>query len=234
MFNNKNRTITKYDHRISYKEISKNVFDSLKSIKFKKATLKDIVGEFQNRYHYYPDTGRVTWDGQITDSRGGSWYDSIGKYCGGNSELLEKILQETIKQENMHRELGKEERQILKRGPKEVPFACAGQINHSTKNPYTELQIEKFKKYQEELDVFKRTDEEYLANDKKQRDYYYRNNSLQKLRKKLATFDAKTFLKDHEGKFVFIISYSDHDSDGCIMEHGGVFKTVPHVQVSHH
>jgi hypothetical protein len=58
---------------------------------------------------------------------------------------------------------------------------------------------------------------------------------MRELQEKIAEEDAQNFLDDNKGKFIFIISYSDNDgTQGCTMEHGNIFRNVPHVRISQH
>ena len=235
MFFGKDGGISVYERDgLSYSQVSTDVFNSLKDKLFKRATLKDIVEEFENRYHYYINSSTIMFDGQETDKHGGCWSEKIDKYCGSDPKLLEELRQEILKSEQLCCDLRDEETQILKRGPKEVPYAWGGHINYSTKKPYTKEQIKRYKKYSDDVHEFKRSDEEYIAYVKKRNEHWH-DEKKDKLKKKLATVDAKAFMRDNEGKFIFIVSYSDNDGgDGSTMEHGNVFKNVPHIRISHH
>jgi len=235
MFKGKDGGLSAYDNDgLSFSQVSENVFSSLKDKKFKKATLKDIVVEFEQRYHYIVESNNTMWYGKITDKDGGSWYYKIDKYCGSDPKLLEELRQEIIKSENLWTQLREEETEILKRGPKEVECAYKGGKNFKSERLYTEAEIAAYDKYLKLLEKFKETDKEYIDYSKR-RMKYFQNKQIDILKKKLATVDAKAFLKNNEGKFIFIVSYSDNDgSVGSTMEHGNIFRHVPHETISHH
>lgn len=51
----------------------------------------------------------------------------------------------------------------------------------------------------------------------------------------VATQLAEKFCKENEGNYIYYFSYGDEDGEFMSqMEHGGTFKEVPHIQVSHH
>ena len=86
------------------------------------------------------------------------------------------------------------------------------------------------------MDEFKKTDKAYVAYEKKRsKSWKSVYIELSALRTKVAMKDAKAFLNDNKGKFVFVISYSDNDgAQGATMEHGDIFRNVPHVVISNH
>jgi len=50
---------------------------------------------------------------------------------------------------------------------------------------------------------------------------------------RIAMNDALKFLQDNQGKFIVELNYGD-DSGDAVLEHGGIFENLPHVQVSMH
>ena len=102
MFYGKNETISVYDEEgLSTLNIAKNVMDKLQNKKMKRATIKEVAEIFVNRYHYYPESRNVIWDGKITDNDGGAWLENDRRYFGSDPKLLEEIKQFYIKDENL-------------------------------------------------------------------------------------------------------------------------------------
>jgi len=53
------------------------------------------------------------------------------------------------------------------------------------------------------------------------------------LNKKIAKSDAKAFMDDNKGAFFAILSYADENGE-TTLEHGNIFRKLPHVTISHH
>jgi hypothetical protein len=54
-------------------------------------------------------------------------------------------------------------------------------------------------------------------------------------RTKVAVILAEKFCKENKGNYLYFFSYGDENGEFMSeMEHGGTFKDVPHIQVSHH
>ena len=60
---------------------------------------------------------------------------------------------------------------------------------------------------------------------------YY--NRLDTVIRKQAEVKAKQFIDDHKGWWYTILKYSDECGQG-LLEHGGIFRHIEHIQVSHH
>jgi len=234
MFNGKDGGLSCYDQdRLSYSQVASNVFASINDKDRKAAKLKEIAEEFESRYYYIVKSSSTMFDDKVTDQDGGSWYYKMDKYCGSDPAILEDLRQAIIKHEKLSNQLRDEEKRILKRGPKPVAYAWKDGTDYNTKKPYTKIQIDAYENYNKQLEKFKTTDKDYLAYNKKWRELH--DDPVDKLTRKLALIDAKAFMKDNEGKFIFIVSYSDNEGgDGSTMEHGNVFRNVPFSRISHH
>lgn len=54
-------------------------------------------------------------------------------------------------------------------------------------------------------------------------------------RRKIAKELAVQFMKENIGRVIYFFSYSDEDGDfWSEMEHGEIFRKLPHLQISHH
>ena len=67
-----------------------------------------------------------------------------------------------------------------------------------------------------------------IAEDKEWNDYYERSNEA-------ARKIAASFWEEHKDKEILIFEYSDNDGSlFSTMEHGDIFRKLPHIRVSHH
>jgi hypothetical protein len=208
------------DYELSYIQISNNVFESLNDKKLKSVTVNQIADIFSNQYHFI----------------NGEWYPAIDKYHGSDLTLLQNLKQEIIKADTECLNLSAERTEILKRGPKNVPYAyTGGYYNYETKKLFTKTQINNYNKFVSALDKFETTDLEYIDYTKRYNHYSQHSyKSVQKARNKLAMADAVAFINDNKNRFIFIVTYGDDNRDGTVMEHADIFKNVPHVRISNH
>jgi hypothetical protein len=238
MFGGKDVVVSCYDNGgLSYSDIASRVFHSLESNKFKKATLKDIVEEFNGRYRYYPKGHNVFWDGRTSDEYGGAWTGKIGPYYGSDEESMEDLKKHIIQYEEKIRKLNDMEREVVSKSGLNAPqFAYAGGVHHDTNKPYTKNEIARYEAYMDALAKFKEKSKEYKKLQEDRRDLYVLNCKVtDKHSSKVAECDAQNFLNDNKGMFVFIVEYSDDSSDvNCTMEHGEIFRNVSHVRISKH
>jgi hypothetical protein len=237
MFNGEDGKISVYDQvGLSYAKIATNVFNDLKHNSFKKATLKAIVEEFEGHYHYYSQ-GNVFWSGRINDEMGGAWVERIGRYFGSDMEIMDKIRKHIIEREEQDKKDKEREKEIIaKSGLKEPKYAYQGGIDYRTKKSYTKKEIKDHDSYMEALEKFKTTNPEYIEFIKTKNMLWRKErDAFHNLVLTMATKDAQNFLDDNKGKFVFIISYSDNKGEtGRTMEHGNIFRNVPHVTKNNH
>ena len=56
-----------------------------------------------------------------------------------------------------------------------------------------------------------------------------------RLTKIAATELADPFWEANKDKYLYALEYSDNEGQkGCVLEHGNVFRNIPHIQISHH
>ena len=247
MYDSKDGGISVYDYDgLSHSQISSTVFDDIKHGNFKSATLKDLIELFSQRYHYAKN---VIWvHGSIPDEDGGRWSEKLGRYFGFNKELLQELKRlEDRNNEEDRRGMSEEHRLIELSGiPKPAnPHAYEGGIDPYTNKPYIKSQIAEAKKYEAAEKKFRETNPAYLKAQKKRWDSQHKRwdevakvrkqIAKAEVRKQIAKADAQNFLDDNKGKFIFIVSYGDENgANGCTMEHGDIFRKVPHIWVSQH
>lgn len=235
MFNSKNETINIYDmDGLSTFKIAQTVMDNLKSKKMKRATINDVAEIFMNRYNYYPQGRNVFWAGKQTDKDGGSWMENDRRYFGSDPKLLEEIKQYYIKEQLDSDKYWADERRIMSKFS--IPKVRYASTSGKNKNgePFSKTEISAYIKYEKQIEEFKKTDKEYLAHKKCGLDWS-KLEQIHKIKMKLAKKDAKKFFDANKGKFIFVQEYSDNQgNNGCIMEHGGIFRNVEHIQVSNH
>jgi hypothetical protein len=83
------------------------------------------------------------------------------------------------------------------------------------------------------LTYFRKTDPEFLKYEKDRKKHWQKSaKSISNIRTRLAQKDAKNFMNDNKGKYIFVVNYGDY-KDG-ILEHGNIFRNVPHLVVSRH
>lgn len=226
------------DDGLSYRQVTERVFNDIDRKNAITATLARVVEEFSSRYHYSPNIpgcgGHCFYMGGNRDEDGGSWSEKRDRYFGADEKLIEEFKALCIKDEKEEEELRKEERRILDRfTPQRPQCAYKDGIDSLTKKPYTKEQINTYNKWEKDYENFRKTDPEFLAYDKKRWATLEQKWKRQaEVCKKLAEVDAKNFLKDNKGKFIFIVSYDDGSE--AVMEHGRIFRNVPHVRVNHH
>lgn len=227
------------DEGMSYRQVAKRVFDDISLENAKEASLADIVEEFSGRYWYEPNVfSRVFHLGGQIDEQGGSWPENRDRYYLFDNKLMEELKRKSIEFAMEEKELHEEEHKIEERFRRTVmkrpSFAYEGGTNPMTKKPYTKEEIKAHKEYEKKHQQFCESDKQYLEHQKKQSDFWDRkHDALDALAKKIAAVDASNFMKDNKGAFVFLVSYGDESGEG-VMEHGKIFRNVPHVRISHH
>lgn len=223
---------------LSYSQVSEILFEDLKAKNFKEASLNDIADYISSRLDYSIHNNTISWFNSPTvDDHGGFWRYEINKYCGSNKELLEKLRTEIIRSEEQTKAIKEEEEIIIeKSGISPAPYAYPGGRDYKTGKPDTKKAIKRYTDYVKAMATYRTTNKEYIALDKKRsRQWQERYSSIDNLRKKISLGDARNFLDDNKGKFVFIISYSDNDgNERATMEHGNIFRNVPHIVINQH
>jgi len=241
MFDGKDGGISIYDRDgMSYPQISMEVWKDIKSGLEQKekdewqskcipASKKEIAEEISNRYFYYSHVGGLR-------SIKNGWCEDIGPYFGSDIDNLTKLrdfIVKTSKEESYIRERQKNIICSEFKIPK-AKWAYEGGKDMNGK-PYTKKDIKAHKAYTEALDKFKKEHKEYQELEEKIRSIWNKKYKTEEvLRNKIAKADAKAFMQDNKGAFFAILHYSDDSTLGCTMEHGNIFRNVPHIKVSNH
>ncbi len=245
MFDGEDGRIQPYDFvdGLSYSQIAKRVWDDIKKKPKDKwdhnkvpAKINDIKEEFANRY-YYRVGSNVYWSGRKNDEKGGAWSYPIGKYFGSDKTALNELRDFIIDIEKRRSAIQEKQRIIFKNdcNLKCPPYANKGGKDSNGKK-YTKKQISDYHKYYEDVDKFKTEHAEYAALQVELEKIWKEecgDGTQGILVDKIAGIDANAFLNDHKDSFIVILSYAD-DNGESTLEHGGIFKNVPHVQISHH
>jgi len=210
------KTIDCYDNKADTSAIVKAVFEDIG--KNKKTTLKQIADLISQRYYYTRHDGNM-----FSDSYDYGW---VGKdrYYGNDEKLLAELARLFVKEDRMQQEHWDKERRIISKYRMNQPKNYS-ELSQKEKDEWN-------KKHSEWCDTCK----EYK---KCRTDYFEKSNAVWKkqhfLKSKLAKIDAKKFMEDNAGKTIYIFEYSDNDGEFfCTMEHGEIFKSLPHIVVSHH
>lgn len=222
---------------LSHQHIAERVFLDIKNGSAKKATLKSLVEILSTRYIYSPPDGHSIPFYSIPcyrfDEDGGYWYCRADKYWGLDKKMMDEIKRLTIKGKEDEVVFRSQKNQLEENsGIKWVSYATNG-MNPITKNPYTETQIKEYQKYMDDLCALHHTKEYKKIENARVKRLRMKIKKVRDLEEKLATKDAKMFIKDNKDKFIFTVSYSD-DSGDAIMEHGDIFRNVPNIIVSNH
>ena len=223
------------DQDLPLRDVAKRVFNDVRLKRAINATLKRITEEFTHQFHYYPPGSNIHCFGGDYDEDGGHWSPKRGPYCVSDDNLAKKFAKFIAEFEEKEDEIRAEEHEIIaKKLGEPIPYAYKGGEDFRTKKPYTEEQIKAYEAYTRKLKKFRETDPEYLAWDKRKWAFYNKKwKDETGLRKKIAKVDAKKFIKDNWSAFMFIVEYGDENGDGH-MEHGEIFKNLPHVRISKH
>jgi len=240
MFNGKEGGISVYDlNGLSHSQIAERVFRDIEHSGFKTATKSEIIDRFSGRYNYYIDSYSLMFFNNITkDTLGGAWDEKIGKYCGSNIKNLDKLRNMVIEHEKEQKRINTRQSEIIKDSGIncDIPCAYKGGTNPITKNPYTSQDIEKWEKHHKEIEDYKKNNKEYQKLEKEYEKSFEDYGKQHKLREIIAAEDAEVFLKDYDTQFIFIVEYSDNDEGdvGTTLEHGDIFRNVPHITISNH
>lgn len=233
MFNNEDGEEKLYDYlpALNRKDIAKRVFKDVKKyLNGKKISVKEIAKEFLPRYYFV--VGGYINDEPERKAKGGSWAHKELKYWGNDPETLEEIRKLQIKtrksQDAIYKKIWAYEH---KHFPEDVPFASD---EHWFKNKYTAEQVAAYEEWEKKDQEAKNNDKVYQALLKEFGPVWDEERKIYKLSQKVATIDAKDFLKKNKGKFIVCLSYSDNKKGETVLEHGNIFRNVEKVQISHH
>lgn len=213
---NKDGYVNMYDYVFPVDEIYGQV---MKDLPFKRLTLNEVIKEFGGYpYSYYLEYGygcdrKIDIDKfveQLELDPDRIFYNDIE-----STILLHKMITEQNEKEE---KISKRIREIEKSSGIIIPAYNDPGYNSARKKQ------EKWESKNEELLELRRS--RFLH------DYFIKTN---KLMNKIAKSDAKKFYEKHKGKFIARFSYSDNDGQFfTVMEHGGIFEGLDHIQFSHH
>ena len=226
---------------VSYDQAAQLIFNDIQSGAARKVSLSRMIDEMSNRYYYSPNLSgglkSFSMDNSY-DERGGHWYYETGRYFCSDQETAEQLKNLTINEEIKRQEFYAKEEEIMKSQfeVKRPKWAYEGSIDPKTGLAYTRAEIDEYKRYEDALENFRETNADYVNLQREESEHRDRTwTEKRNLEEELAEADAKNFLEDNKDKFVFLVDYSDNDGEvSSKMEHGDIFRNVPHVRVSHH
>jgi len=246
MFHGKEGGISVYDTEgMSHSQIAHRVWNDIKngtddrSYGYGKtipAKKDDIIEEFSGRYYYSPADSNTFWFGQLRDELGGSWMEPIDKYCGNNKAAMDKLREFIINSNKKEKELNQKMNDIIKNEfkLKRPKFAYKNGKDGKTGKPYTDEAIKTYDDYSNALNEFRKEHKEYKAlRDEELNTFRNKWEEQDRLARRIAKTDAEVFLEDNKEAFIVILSYAD-DGGESALEHGDIFRNVPHIQISHH
>ena len=215
MFNNKEFQVTAYGKAVlTTKSVANNVFDAIICKAVARGNLSNIASLIRAKY--------------FSIIHG---YSEPDKYCGTNRSLLEKLQQLYNDEKAETEQINKKISVVWKTQFKEsvAPYASKD-FGNSTEA------IKAYEKYNKKRETFMKENKDYVALTKEKLKIYHEySKKVDIVATKLAKIDAKKFLRDNKGKFIFIVSYSDNTNEiESIMEHGNIFGNVPHIVISQH
>ena len=201
------------------KVVAERVFKDVKESK--KATKKAIASEFSSRYFYLSGNENP--------------YYRAEKYCSTNHPLMDELIKNENEADEVEKSLNEKISVLLEKNlGLKVPYAYIGGTNWKTRLPTTKKEIDDYTEYSKKLEKFKKTNKEYIKLENERNNIIREKwNKQDEIRNKLGLIDAGSFIKDNEGKFITILNYADDEGEGNL-EHGNIFRKLPHVQISHH
>ena len=208
--------INYYDYKADTSDVVKNVFNNINENK--EATLKKIADLLSQRYYYSRHSGNMF--GRGFEYR---WV-GMDKYYGNDKEILDELAKLFVEEDKLQESHWKKEREIVDK--------------YGMRHPqnYSELSKKEQDEWNKNHSKWCDTNKEYKNY---RTNYFNKQNKVwerqRSLREKLSKIDAKKFIDNNEGRRICIFEYSDNDGEfNCVMEHGDVFKSLPHITVSHH
>lgn len=212
-----------YGDGYSYNQIAERVYEDI--VKFIEKypnglKLNDIKEGFVGRYHYSVHSG---WQREYNDK----YYND--KYFGLDKKSMDQYVQVENESEEKTKAIEEKKRLLIDANIKPVQYASEGIGS-------TPSQIKAWKRYQDKASKFRKTNDEYIKLEEERLTCLSEKwRELDILRGKIAEADAKAFFKDHKKGFIFGVEYGDES--GCFegtMEHGDIFRNLPHVVINGH
>ena len=212
MFNGINDSISAYDDdddELTCLEIAQRVFSCLQETDFLEAKDEEIIEEFSGRYYYSHNAYQPEWCCELS------------RYCGSDSAAMEEIRQRTIKYEEKEKEInGKLWDVRRKYNMDKMPADL-------DRNAW----YEKWKEFAETNDEYKKIRNEEISLCRS----HHNSEDRESPETRVAKADLNNFKNDNKGAYIFIVEYSDNDGNANVtMEHGDIFRNVPHIRISHH
>ena len=249
MFGKERGAISVYNYDpLTFEQIVTRVSQDIDKAKNSSATKKDRYGIYYNtpcmasldilvdlfKYMYYYETRKNDIDIDDRDEFGGKWRIQDPDLLGFDKKTLDKLRDVILKREKFSSEYHEKINEIVKKNfPDYTPYAYKG--GKGTDGvPFTKKQINDYTRYERARNIFHKTDKEYLKLEKQERKEqdisYAKENELRKI---IATKDAKRFLKNNKGAFIFVVNYGDENGESTL-EHGDIFRNVKHIRISQH
>ena len=224
------------DSELTADEIARQVWNDIKTSEVAKE--KEIFEQMGQRYYYSVPrkvNGKLevfsSWDGQVFDDIGGSWYYALNQYCGSDKKLLKKLRDMIVKSERRSEKLDEDKRIAEAKCP--IPEVLrANQYD----NKSTEKQIEAYNEYAKAVLKWQKEDKACIKATKKFIDSLNEKYNKQgPLIQKMSEKDWKNFMEDTKDCNYYIVEYSDNDGEFFSnMEHSDVFRNIKHMYISHH
>ena len=220
-----------YNDGLSYRQVSERVYRDIE----KRTTLNELIEELLSRYCYYPSGHNIIFLGGERDYYGGSFPQKTGRYFCSDNKLKEEFRKAVTERTRKSEKLRERETRIMCHSNiKDVPCAYRGGMNYQLNRVYTDEEIRASDDYQNALAHFRKNDPDYLKYKKdRQKSRMESEKNINSIRRKLAKKDAQNFIDDNKGKYIFVVNYGDESGDG-VMEHGDIFRNVPHLVICHH
>lgn len=205
-----NDIIEMYGYTMTKGHAAKQVLDDIKR-KDSKIDREDLIREFSGRYHTPYNLEDAFGAMPRTDPT--TWY-------GLNYDTMMEMWNNAITVLQEREKIDRKIKTYINKKIGERPSYGS----EASDRWYTE-----YEKLKEEDEEYKKLDEERMSTlhkDWEKEDF---------LLNKAAEADVDGFLKDNEGCKIRHFEYSDNDGNFfTLMEHSGVFRRLPHVEISHH
>jgi hypothetical protein len=226
MFGSENGQICPFDWlgEITHKAAAERVWADLGAGKHITTSFDTLVDLFSGRYCYH---------------EGWAYQELGGGYFGIDKKTLAKFEAFMIQGNEETNNIHKAQQIIVNNEFLSVntrpPYAYKNGTNPSTKKPYKKEEIETFAVWQKALEKFKKTHVVYQnLETKRMAGLSRRWREEEKFRKKLGEVDVKAFIEGQvPDAFIFTFEYSDNGGETAL-EHGDIFRNIPHVCISNH
>jgi translation initiation factor 2 beta subunit (eIF-2beta)/eIF-5 len=206
-----NDIVEMYGYTMTKGHAAKQVLDDMKR-KEAKCDRETLIAEFSNRYDIPYSSYSSRFD-QFPETDPSNW---LGLDYASLMEMWTKAVQSVNERERIEKEIRRYIENEL------------GDCPRDYKSP-------EYKKWHEDRENLRDTDETLMNLYKEEAATWGNYEEDNKLRRKVAEADVDGFLKDNEGCKIRQFGYSDNDGDFfTLMEHSGVFRRLPHVEISNH